>query len=520
MRLLEQIQAIAHQSGRRLRYGLLSASCVMLLVSWTTGALTGPLDATALPSVPDSFGTALLMFLLLYGVGAEPRSKRRVGALALLFASLGSLIASLYFSLQEPSPQQTWPYRWLLDPEVALAIIVAIRSKLQEGSNTLFILLSRHAMVVVVSGFGLFSTLTGLSTQLENHGWQPTLGINIYIATLLLISGALDFIKASRRTNPKIVALALPLPAIAYFIFSDMFAHLQSGESAHIILDALFIGVLIYGARSVTEGVDVFLSTVEQSEARNAKLERQSAVIQDLVYALAHDLRSPARGIVQTTDWLREDLADQAYEKIGSRADVLADRAESLYERLDAFVAYVDLCHFVPKSTEVAIAPVIDRLVSALPTEGARVINQRGEETSIHTDENALASVISTLLENAISRADPAQPQVTVAWSKCEKGLLVTVDDNGSRLSQAAQSRIFQPFRSSQTARTQNDLSMAYAARLVEALEGTISVRPNPMTSGIQFRCVFPDIGETITSEKKPSENRRASEAVIPIGNR
>ncbi|MEY8882092.1 sensor histidine kinase [Donghicola sp. XS_ASV15] len=503
MQLFETIQEITHRHGRKLRYVLLIASCVALALSWIFGGLTIPYDPKTLPSMPDSLGTALLAFLLLYGVGEGLKSKRRVGALALLFTGLISLIAALYFSLQAPSPQDTWPYHWFMDPEVALAIIVSIRAKLQDKNDTVFILLSRQAMVIVIAGFGLFSTLTGLSAQLESHGWQPTPGINLYIAAILLLSGALDFIDASQRANAKIVALATPLPAIAYFIFSDMFAHLQSGEGAHIAVDALFIGVLIFGASSITKGVDVFLTTVKESETRNTTLERQSAVIQDLVYALAHDLRSPARGIVQTTDWLREDLADKAYDKIGSRADLLADRAETLYERLDAFVAYVDLCHYVPRRTNVAISPIIERLVSALPTNAVDAVALQGANVSIHTDENALASIISTLMENALGRADPSTPNVVVAWAMDQEGLVLTVEDNGSRLSHAAQSRIFQPFRSSGTAETQNDLSMAYAGRLVDALGGKISVRPNPTTSGMQFRCLFPNMEEENAAEKK-----------------
>lgn len=442
----------------------------------------------------DAAGVALLLGLLwAQQSGKGHPSFITFGCHALSILGKASLLAVFAVNLDH-LPEVLTPYQThIIDPEIALSIIISTRAILKAEREPLFARLSRYTICAVIPAFGILSTVSGMAGELQTNIWQPTTGINLPLAIMLLFSALVEIAHMPQSRNARMLGIALPLPAITYFILTDLFTKISTGTLAGLILDLFILATLIIGARFLTSAVDVFFTMADNAEKRSAMMARQSNVIQDLVYALAHDLRSPARGIVQTAEWLREDLRSKDYEALEARNEVISERAQALYERLDAFVEYVRLGRFVAKRQAVALDLLAENLVDAMPHETKKIITLHGHELTIQTDESALASILSNLLENAATYADEEAPEIRLAWETEGEDLTISVYNNGPSIREGAIPKLFQPFRGNVSNTVQNGMALAITARLVEALGGTIAVLTDKENGkGTEFRCEFP----------------------------
>lgn len=487
IRLLDSFES----QRRWLRWVLFCLASLVFLASMTADLAEYALEPTR--SI-DAASVALLLGLL-WARQNTNLSTPLVGAAcrAIMLLSCTSLVALFAINLGHASATLSAAKHLIIDPEIALTTAIGARAILKEDREPQFMLLSRQAIYVIIPAFGILSTVTGIADGLQGQAWQPTTGINLTLAALLLLNAILEFSGMSQSRNASMVGIALPLPAISYFILSDLFTNASEGATASLVLNLVIMTTLILGARFLTGAVDVFFTMAENAEKRSVMLARQNTVIQDLVYALAHDLRSPARGIVQTSEWLREDLRDRDYEQLETRTELISERAQALYERLDAFVEYVRLGRFVAKRQTVALDLLAANLVDAMPHDAKKIITLHGHELTIQTDESALASILSNLLENAAIYADQEAPEVHLSWGTEGNDLLISVYNNGPTIREAAIPKIFQPFRGNVSNTVQNGMALAITARLVEALGGKISVFPDQTTGmGTEFRCAIP----------------------------
>ncbi len=442
----------------------------------------------------EAASVALLLGLLWAHQRAEQHSSIiTFGCHALSAIGKASLLAVFAVNLDQ-FPQALSPYQThIIDPEIALSIIICTRAIHKAEREPMFARLSRSAICAVIPAFGIISTVSGMAGGLQTNIWQPTTGINLPLAILLLCSALIEIARMPQSRNARLLGVALPLPAITYFILADLFTEISTGTLAGLLLDLFILATLILGARFLTSAVDVFFTMADNAEKRSAMMARQNNVIQDLVYALAHDLRSPARGIVQTAEWLREDLRAKDYEALEARNEVISERAQALYERLDAFVEYVRLGRFVAKRQTVALDLLAENLVDAMPHEAKKIITLHGHELTIQTDESALASILSNLLENAATYADEEAPEIHLSWETEGDDLTISVYNNGPSIREGAIPKLFQPFRGNVSNTVQNGMALAITARLVEALGGTIAVLTDKKSGkGTEFRCEIP----------------------------
>lgn len=480
---------------RQIRYGLLAFSAIILALA--LAGQGGSIPAVSAPlhsSVPDALAVFVLMGLFASRARFHhnPPLNSWIGR-AIAAVCLVSLCTLMFLLGSNIPPQSTTISRYLLDPEIALTIGMAALFNSGVQRTEAFRNLSRHVMVLLIPAFGLVSTSFGLTDSAHVGSWQPTLGISIPLAIILTISAITELARFALTRNARVLAISMPLPGMAYFILSDLYSHLGEKQVGMILIDIAIIGTLIVGARVIADAVDVFFNMVERLERRNSTLIRQNTVIQDLVYALAHDLRSPARGIVQTAEWMREDIRQHDLDQLGQRAAVISERAEALYERLDAFVEYVRLGSFVARRQDVALNLLAENLVDAMPNTAQKIITLHGEELVVNTDESALASILSNLLENAVRYADSEKPKVELRWEKKGTDLMIRITDNGPGIRKSAHPKLFQPFRGARAEDGINGMGLAYAARLTEALGGRIAVVSDPGRKvGTEFRCELP----------------------------
>ena len=272
----------------------------------------------------------------------------------------------------------------------------------------------------------------------------------------------------------------------------------------------------------------------EEAEAAKAEAERLYYELQDsferssqakalkqserlksaLLDAVTHDLRTPLTSIKASATTLLDDLYSGERNNAEPRLD-LEGRKEMLRvideeaDRLDRFVegltklARIDAgeMHLHLQRTQ------IDEIITlALKRAEPRTQSHQmevwieDELPSIKVDEQAIAEVIYTLVDNA-AKYSPAGSPIRVAARPGEEVIFLTVEDQGPGLHADVRERVFEKFframRDGDTGdRTSGTgMGLAIARGIVEAHGGTIRVEDADNGTGAKFVVTLPTNG-------------------------
>jgi two-component system, sensor histidine kinase and response regulator len=218
------------------------------------------------------------------------------------------------------------------------------------------------------------------------------------------------------------------------------------------------------------------------------ELLKRSQVIQDLVYALSHDLRTPlvAMGVVmnqamtgvfgEVSDEYRRVLgnAKQSNEELLRLAETLLMVARFENDKAGHTRDEVDVCRLVQQCTS-ELEPLWKGkpvLVEAhLPNEPCRILGDRQE----------LRRLIINLLDNSI-KYTPANGKIDIIVETEGEDIRVDIADNGYGMPEETCKELFSAFwRNSSSSRhgAGTGLGLHLCKRIVEAHGGQIQYRPN-----------------------------------------
>ncbi len=269
----------------------------------------------------------------------------------------------------------------------------------------------------------------------------------------------------------------------------------------------------------------------EEAEAAKAQAERLYYELQDsferssqakalkqserlksaLLDAVTHDLRTPLTSIKASATTLLDDLYSGERNNAEPRLD-LEGRKEMLRvideeaDRLDRFVeglttlARIDAGEMHLRLQKTQIDEIITMaLRRAEPRTQSHQMEVwiEDELPSIKVDEQAIAEVIYTLVDNAAKYSPPGSP-IRVAARPGDEGILLSVEDQGPGLRAEVRNRVFEKFframRDGDTGdRTSGTgMGLAIARGIVDAHGGTIRVDDADNGTGAKFVVTLP----------------------------
>lgn len=218
------------------------------------------------------------------------------------------------------------------------------------------------------------------------------------------------------------------------------------------------------------------LDARRELEHQNAELERSNEELERFAYAAAHDLKAPLARI---------EMALAAAPRTGDAADELleiarrgANRMRQLIEDLLTFAAIgagrgtpgrVDL-------DDVAAQVLLDLQAAVAEQEAVVEVGSLGE---VWGQETLLGQLLQNLLANALKfvRAD-VPPRVSVSLTSDERGVTLTVADNGIGIAPAHREEVFGVFTRLQPDdhRAGSGIGLATCAKVVASHGGTIHI--------------------------------------------
>lgn len=215
---------------------------------------------------------------------------------------------------------------------------------------------------------------------------------------------------------------------------------------------------------------------VAQLKARSSEIDRKNSEMEQLVYTVSHDLKSPLVTILGFASHIGKDLEDhqpqlvlEDTERIIRAASKLKLHIEELLElgrigRARQPLEMVDL--------ESAVAEVLSECDAALKQRGVQVVT-KFEVASVLVDRYRLLQVLQNLVANALKHGCAAvDPRIEIGSVAHDDEVRIFVRDNGNGIAEQHHERIFGLFQHLGTRSDSSGVGLAHVRRIAEVHGG------------------------------------------------
>jgi PAS domain S-box-containing protein len=230
---------------------------------------------------------------------------------------------------------------------------------------------------------------------------------------------------------------------------------------------------------------------------RTVQLHEANQRLEELLYSIAHDLRSPLRSMQGFAQALVDDYTE-----------VLDDRAREYGRRMTAAATFMDRMlrdllelsrinksGFEPEPISVAAAwrSAVAQHEEAMEKTGARV-EMPGELGQVAANPTLLVQILANLLGNALKFSRAATTPEVKIWSEPvdDRNRAVYIEDNGIGVDERYYDKIFRVFERLNGAEYEGTgIGLAIARKAAERMHGRLDLT-SQVGVGTRFRLVLP----------------------------
>jgi len=226
---------------------------------------------------------------------------------------------------------------------------------------------------------------------------------------------------------------------------------------------------------------DEFRELADAFDAMLARLEAHVAEQQRFAANASHELRTPLAITQALLDVARNDL-NRDTSALVDRLHAVNTRAIDLTEAL-LLLSRADQRSFTRVHADVSlIAEEAAETLLPLAEKHGVTVETSGDMTSAIGSHALLLQMTTNLVHNAIVHNLPEQGTVWISTSACPKGVALTVENTGEKLSPQLVSTLTEPFqRGTERIRTDHagvGLGLAIVKSITQAHDGTLTITP------------------------------------------
>ena len=220
-------------------------------------------------------------------------------------------------------------------------------------------------------------------------------------------------------------------------------------------------------------------SMVAREQAQRARIDELDA----FAHQVAHDLKAPLRTIVGFANVLRDDLVPGASEEHVHWLDRIrsaAERGDAMVEGILRFAKSGGAGHHEPVRASVLLGRARGALAADIEARGADIVLVR-DDTSLLGDTEALATLLTNLIGNALRYTEGDGPRVEVSVTALNSGwAALAVRDFGIGIAPEDQGRIFELFQRAAGDRPGTGVGLTIVRRVARAHGGDVEVTSTP----------------------------------------
>lgn len=229
----------------------------------------------------------------------------------------------------------------------------------------------------------------------------------------------------------------------------------------------------------------------QQAMEQSEKIDIQNKDLRGFAHVVSHDLKTPLRGMVNLSNWLKDEYKDQLDERGQEYLDLITERSAYLYELVNGILSYSTNADLEFKSKEdINFSEFIRNTFQIIAPSGEVDFIFPQDDQTLSISRVALQQIFQNLLGNAINYNDKPIPRIEVGFEETEENYFFTVLDNGPGIDIKYQEKVFRLFQTlGQKGRNNQDgtgIGLALVKRIVEKLDGRIE-----LSSSLGKGCMF-----------------------------
>lgn len=242
-------------------------------------------------------------------------------------------------------------------------------------------------------------------------------------------------------------------------------------------------------------------------------LERSNDELEQFVYTVSHDLKSPVVTSLGFIGMMRKLAGRGKYEQAMTKLDTLekANRrmGQLIEDLLDlSRVGRVDM-DFKVLDMNVVIANLLDGLSGKLQSAGLSV-EVDGDLPGVWGNESRILQVFDNLLSNAAKYAinEAEGSKVVISGIAEADEVRLFVHDNGPGIPETYHDRVFQLFQRLDNKKTGTGIGLAIVAKVMKFHEGRVWIESKGEGDGARFCLAFPASEQTDAQYSTEEQSR------------
>lgn len=239
-----------------------------------------------------------------------------------------------------------------------------------------------------------------------------------------------------------------------------------------------------------------FIADVTEQYWARIELQKKNVEIEQFLYTVSHDLRSPLVTIKTFLGCLEEDLAAAHQEHVGKDLEFIhsaAGRMEILLNELLEIsrVGRVETSEDVVKFTEL-VAETLEVVSGQIASRRIKV-TVADAQVVLRGDHRRLLQIWQNLLDNAIKyMGDQAAPSIEIGVKEQPGETAFFVCDNGIGIAPEYQHKVFGMFEQLDSGSSGVGMGLALVKRIVELYGGNIHIESEGKGKGCCFWFTLP----------------------------
>lgn len=210
----------------------------------------------------------------------------------------------------------------------------------------------------------------------------------------------------------------------------------------------------------------------------------------DFVNNMTHEFKTPISTIALSSDVLMRDDIIFKPDRLKHYATIISEENKRLKTQVESVlqVSLIESHKLKLNMRPIDLHELIGNIARnfeprVADLHGAILLYFNAENAAITGDEVHLQNIFFNLLDNAIKYCDKI-PEITVTTENYEKGIRITVKDNGKGIPKEAQKMIFQKFYRVPSGNLHDvkgfGLGLFYVKNMVKLHQGTIELSSTP----------------------------------------
>lgn len=239
-----------------------------------------------------------------------------------------------------------------------------------------------------------------------------------------------------------------------------------------------------------------FITDITEQHWARAELQRKNAEIEQFIYTVSHDLRSPLVTVKTFLGFLEQDLASSDHASVARDFEFIHSAMDGMKSLLNELLEVSRVGRVEAVQVSITVGELVAEALDALSGQIAeKQINVLVADTEVvlHGDRRHLRQIWRNLLENAVKyMGEQASPCIKIGRTEQSGESAFFVCDNGIGVAPAYQEKIFGMFEQLDKNSGGVGMGLALVKRIVELYGGHIRVESAGEGQGCCFWFTLP----------------------------